>query len=56
MTKANTERPEINTNVYGKSAPDAAKAGVGARSLEQINQAIDARRNQKPGQYYGERR
>jgi hypothetical protein len=56
MSKPNLERPVINTNVYGKDAPAAAKASEGARSLEQINQAIDARNNQKPGQYYDGKR
>ena len=42
------QRPEIYTDIYGKVAPDAAKAGVGARSIEQIRQATDARRNAIP--------
>jgi len=41
----------IKTDVYGSNAPAAAKAGVGARSIEQIRQATDARRNARPGQY-----
>ena len=51
MNNKPTEKPPIYTDVYGKVAPDAAKAGVGARSIEEIRQATDARRNAKPGQY-----
>lgn len=37
-------KTEILHDVYGKDAPNAAKAGVGARSLDEIKQATNARR------------
>jgi len=40
----NKESNPILTSVYGKDAPDAAKFGKGARSIEQIKQATDAQR------------
>ena len=51
MSNTPTEKLPILTNVYGKDAPAAAKAGVGARSIEEIRQATDARRNQRLGDY-----
>ena len=51
MSNTPTEKPPIYTDVYGKIAPDAARAEVGARSIEQIREATDARRNARPGQY-----
>jgi hypothetical protein len=39
-----TETNPILVNTYGTKAPDASKFGVGARSIEQIKQATDARR------------
>jgi hypothetical protein len=50
MTKT-TEKPDVLVDVYGKTAPDAAKAGVGARTISEIREATDARRNQHPGDY-----
>ena len=44
-----TEKPEILVDTYGKSAPSAAKAGQGARTLDEIKQATEART--RPGQY-----
>jgi hypothetical protein len=35
-------------DTYGRSAPDAAKFGVGAATLDGIKRATDARREQKP--------
>jgi hypothetical protein len=46
---SNTEKPEILVDTYGKDAPAAAKAGVGARNLAEIREATEART--KPGQY-----
>ena len=37
-------KDQVRVSVYGKNAPDAAKFGKGARTLEQIRQATDARR------------
>jgi hypothetical protein len=51
MSNTPTKKPPILTNVYGKDAPAAAKAGVGARTLDEIKQATDARRDQRPGDY-----
>ena len=45
-------KPVIQHSEYGKSAPDAAKAGVGARTIEEIRQATDARRAARPGDYH----
>jgi hypothetical protein len=39
-----SDKPEILTDVYGKSAPDAAKFGVGAMSLADIKEATEAHR------------
>ena len=41
MSNTPTEKLPILTNVYGKDAPAAAKAGVGARSIEEIRQATE---------------
>jgi hypothetical protein len=46
---SNTEKPEILVDTFGKDAPAAAKAGQGARSLDEIKQATEART--RPGQY-----
>ena len=43
------EKPLVS--VYGPNAPKAAEFGVGATTLEEIEQATEARRNVKPGQY-----
>jgi hypothetical protein len=51
MRNQPNEKPPINVNVYGRNAPKAATAGQGARTLEEINQATDARRAQRPGDY-----
>lgn len=37
-------KPRIIVDTYGTNAPDAAKFGVGATTLEQINEATRARR------------
>jgi hypothetical protein len=39
-----TEKSEILVNVYGTDAPDAAKFGVGATTLAEIERATEARR------------
>jgi hypothetical protein len=39
----NTKQPEILVDTYGKTAPAAAKAGVGARTLDEIKRATEAR-------------
>ena len=36
------------------TAPAAAKAGVGAKSLAEIQDALDARRRHNPGRHYFE--
>jgi hypothetical protein len=51
MSNAPKEKPEILVSTYGKDAPKAATAGVGARNLAEIREATDARRNQRPGDY-----
>jgi hypothetical protein len=56
MSNQPNEKPPINVNVYGRNAPDAAKAGVGARTIEQIREATDAQRNQRPGDYHSNKR
>jgi len=35
---------DVLVDNYGRNAPDAARFGVGARSLEDIQKATDARR------------
>jgi hypothetical protein len=35
---------DILVDNYGRNAPDASRFGKGARSIEQIKQATDARR------------
>jgi hypothetical protein len=41
----NTEKPvEILVNTYGTDAPDAAKFGVGASTLREVEKATEARR------------
>lgn len=49
--------PPILTDVYGagagaSSVPAAARFGVGARTLDEIGQATQARRDQRPGDHY----
>jgi len=48
-----TDNPEFLTNVYGNKPPKAAESfgGRGATSLEDIKDAIEKRRDSKPGQY-----
>jgi len=46
-------KPELRVDVYGRDAPDAAKFGVGARTLAEIEKATKARLDQRPGDYYG---
>ncbi len=38
-----TEEPKINVSVYGVNGPAAATFDRGARTLEQIQEVIDAR-------------
>ena len=45
----NIKQLDILVDTFGKSAPAAAKAGQGARTLDEIKQATEART--KPGQY-----
>jgi hypothetical protein len=45
----NTKQPDILVDTFGKDAPAAAKAGQGARTLDEIKQATEART--RPGQY-----
>ncbi len=51
MTKY--EKPEILTDVYGSRPPKAAESfgGNGVTTLAEIQEATDARRNAKPGEY-----
>ena len=46
---AKVTKPDILVDTFGKDAPAAAKAGQGARTLEEIKQATEART--RPGQY-----
>jgi hypothetical protein len=46
------QKPLIS--VYGKDAPRAAEFNKGARNIEEVREATEARRNQKPG-VYGQR-
>jgi len=39
-----SEKPEILVSVYGTNAPAAARFGVGAITLAEVQKAIDARR------------
>ena len=39
------------TSVYGRDAPDAAKFGKGAQSIEQVRDAAQKRRDLPIGQY-----
>ncbi len=46
----------INVDVYGNKAPPAAADFLkGARTLAEIKQATDARRNNRPGDYRNDR-
>jgi hypothetical protein len=44
-------KPTILINTYGTSAPDAAKFGVGTSTRHGAQEAQDARRNVRPGEY-----
>jgi hypothetical protein len=52
MSNENT-KPDHLVDVYGDSAraPDAAKFGKGTSTREGAQQAQDARRNARPGDY-----
>ena len=54
MTKQTTI-PKVNVDTYGRNGPDAAKFGKGARTLSEVNQATDMRRNQRPCDYRNDR-
>jgi hypothetical protein len=41
--KTPSEKPPILTSTYGINAPKAAKAGVGARTLQEIKEATDTK-------------
>jgi hypothetical protein len=46
------QKPAILTDTYGvKNVPAAAKFGVGTSTREGAQQATDARRAQRPGDY-----
>jgi len=47
-----TEKPDVLVSTYGKNAPDAAKFGVGAITRREIEEAAQARRDQRPGGDY----
>jgi hypothetical protein len=53
--KTPASKPPILTNVYGSNPPKAAQAGVGATTISEIREAVDARRNQRPGDYNNSR-
>jgi hypothetical protein len=38
-------------SVYGKNPPKAAEFNKGARTIEEVREATEARRNLKPGVY-----
>jgi hypothetical protein len=44
MSNADNKTDEILVSVYGTNAPDAAKFGVGATTLAEIERATEARR------------
>jgi hypothetical protein len=44
MSNADSKTDEILVSVYGTNAPDAAKFGVGATTLADIERATEARR------------
>ena len=46
-----TEKPEILIDTYGNKAPDAAKFGKGTSTREGAQEAQDARRSARPGEY-----
>jgi hypothetical protein len=46
-----TKKPEHLVDTYGTGALNAAKFGVSTSTREGAQQAQDARRNAKPGQY-----
>jgi hypothetical protein len=50
MTDA-TKTNDILVSTYGNKAPDAAKFGVGVSDQKRVQEAQDARRNAKPGEY-----
>jgi hypothetical protein len=37
------KQPEILVDTYGSKAPKAARAGIGARNLDEIKEATNAR-------------
>jgi hypothetical protein len=44
-------KPEVIVNVYGNKPPRAAEFGKGVSDIAGVQEAIDARRNAKPGEY-----
>lgn len=50
-----SESNNILVDVYGRDAPDAAKFGVGAKTITDVEKATDARRNasEAPESYDG---
>jgi hypothetical protein len=52
MTSEKPKTPPVLVDTYGvRNVPDAAKFGVGTSTREGAQQAQDARREQKPGDY-----
>jgi hypothetical protein len=49
------KKPTIYIDTYGRKAPDAADISKAARNTKQIEDAIQRRNQQKPGDYYGQR-
>jgi hypothetical protein len=45
------QKQEPLISVYGKNPPKAAEFGVGARTIEEIRDAAQKRRDLQPGQY-----
>jgi hypothetical protein len=50
MSDNKETKPDLLISTYGNVAP-AAKFGVGAKNLDEIKQATDAQRAQRPGEY-----
>jgi hypothetical protein len=50
-----SNKDEILISVYGRNAPGAAKFGVGATALAEVQKAIDARRELSDEQSTSER-
>jgi hypothetical protein len=44
-------KPEVLVNVYGKKPPRAAEFGKGVSDIAGVQEATDAHRNAKPGEY-----